>query len=183
MSFNWYAVYTRPQKERKVITTLLKKGINCFCPLIAVKEGRGEFTKVSNQPLFSSLVFVQLTQTDIKSLLAIPFVVTIAYWKSKPAVISNSEIDIIKNVIDIYSEIKLEKDVVEIDSEAKIIDSPAIEYKENTIAVKYKSLKVKLPSLGFVLCAERIKQKAEIIYPQASLFSSFPKRFNAFFFN
>ncbi|MES2850535.1 MAG: transcription termination/antitermination NusG family protein [Bacteroidota bacterium] len=183
MNRNWYAVYTRPLKEKKLVYLLNKKGIENFCPVTSIKEGRGEYKKTAEQPLFGSVVFVHIAESEIKSLLSFSWVVTIAYWKSKPAIISDGEIDIVRKVTDTYADIKLEKTAVEIGCEAKILDAPTVEYKEKTISVKYKSVKVSLPSLGFVMTAERIKQKAEVIYEQAGLFASFPKRINAFFFN
>lgn len=180
---NWYAVYTRPHKEKKVAYLLGKKRIECFCPVINTREGRGEYKRIVEQPLFNSVVFVHLAETEIKSLLLIPSVITVAYWKSKPAIISNSEIEMVKKVTDIYADIKLEKTTVRMGEEAAIIDAPAVEYKENTISVKYKSVRVSLPSLGFTMIAEKIKQKNEVIYPQPGLFTSFPKRINSFFFN
>lgn len=183
MSRNWYAVYTRPNKERKVAYLLSKKGIESFCPVVTAREGRGEYKKLVEQPLFNAVVFVHLAETEIRSLLQIPSVVTVAYWKSKPAIISNSEIEMVKKVTDIYADIKLEKTPVKMGEEASIIDAPAVKYNENTISVKYKSVRVNLPSLGFTMTAEKIKQKNEVIYPQPGLFTSFPKRINSFFFN
>ena len=183
MNRNWYAVYTRPQKEKKLIYLLNKKGIVNFCPVVSIQEGRGEYKRTAMQPLFNSLVFVHVPEIEVRSLLSLSGVVTIAYWKSKPAVISASKIDIVRKVTGTYADIKLEKTAVEIGGEAKILDAPAMEYNEKTISVKYKSVKVSLPSLGFVMTAEKIKQKAEAIYQQSGLFTSFPKRINAFFFN
>ena len=183
MTRNWYAVYTRPQKEKKVTQLLNKRGIESFCPVISTTVGRLGDKKLAELPLFSSVVFVHILETQVMSLVSTPWVVTIAYWQSRPAVISDSEIDIVRKVTDTYSDITLEKTVVEMGREAKIVDSPAVKYNERTISVKYKSIKVNLPSLGFTMIAERIKQKSRVIYPQAGLFTSFPKRINAFFFN
>jgi transcription antitermination factor NusG len=183
MVHNWYAVYTKPQKERKVIAVLNKKKIENFCPLISVKEGRGEYKKFYERPLFAKVVFVHIPEAEIKSLLSLPWVSTIAYWKSKPAIISESEIDIVRKVTETYSDITLEKICVEAGGEASIIDGPSMEFNEKTISVKYKKVKAKLPSLGFTLTAEGIRQKAKVITQQQGLFTLFPKRINAFLFN
>ncbi len=183
MTRNWYAVYIRPQKEKKVISLLSKKGIENFCPFIVINGGRSGVKKPVEQPLFTSVVFVHIRETDIKSLISFPWVVTVAYWKTRPAVISDSEIEIVKKVTETYSDIRLEKGIVQMGSTATVIDTPDVEYNENTISIKYKSVKVNLPSLGYTLIAERIKQKREEVYQQPGLFTSFPRRINAFFFN
>lgn len=183
MSRNWYAVYTRPNKERKAISVLNRKKIENFCPLVSVKAGRGEYIRLSEQPLFNSVIFVHVSEDEIRSLLTIPWISTIAYWKSKPAVISDMEIDIVKKVTETYSEITLEKTVVEIGVKAEIFDGPAMEFNEKTVSVKYKSVKASLPSLGFIISAEGVKSKRQAIYQQEGLLTSFPKRINALFFN
>jgi len=180
---NWYAVYTRPLKERKVASLLNKKGIECFCPVTSVQEGRGEYKRQAELPLFNTVVFAHAAETELKSILSSAYVVTLAYWRSKPAVISDTEIDIVKRVSETYSDIRLEKSFVEVGGMAEIINGPAVEYNENTISVKYKNIKVNLPSLGFTMIAEKAKQKKENIYQAQGLFTSFPRRINAFLFN
>lgn len=180
---NWYAVYTRPQKERKLIAVLNKKNIENFCPLVSVKEGRGEYIKQSKQPLFNSLVFVHVPAEAIQSILSLPCVSTIAYWKSQPAVIGEDEIKIVRQLTETYSEIRLEKSAVEMGKQASIIERPEFEFNEKTVSIKYKSVKASLPSLGFIITAEGIKQKSQLVYEQQGLFNLFPKKINSLFFN
>lgn len=183
MSRNWYAVYTKPHKERKVIAVLNKKKIENFCPWVSVKEGRGEYARQSQQPLFESLVFVHLAEEEIKSVFSITGVSTIAYWKSRPAVISDSEIDIVRKVTDTYADVKLEKTFVEVGKQATVVDGPSMDFSEKTVLVKYKSVKANLPSLGFMITATGSRKQSRETYQQQGLFTSFPKRINAFFFN
>lgn len=182
MTRNWYAVYTRPQKERKVSQLLNRKGIENFCPAMLAVETRFLKRKEIRLPLFDSLVFVHLTEADAHSLTSIPWVINFLYWRSKPAVISDPEIDIVKKLSSAYDNIRLEKAPVESDSPVKIFDEPAITYNENSVSVKFKSIKVSLPSLGYIVTAERAVKKAEVYQP-VGIFASFPKRLNALFFN
>jgi transcription antitermination factor NusG len=174
MTRNWYAVYTRPLKERRVAVLLNKKGIECFCPLVMVREGRGEYKRQAELPLFGTVVFAHAAPNEVASILSTSYVVTLAYWKSSPAVISEAEIDIVKRVTDTYADIRLEKSNVEMGGKAQIIEGPS---------VKYKNIKVNLPSLGFTMVAENAKQKKESAYQPQGLFTSFPRRINSFLFN
>jgi transcription antitermination factor NusG len=183
MTRNWYAVYTRPLKERKVASILSKKGIENYCPVIAV-EPKLTSKKQLLLPLFNSFVFVCVAEKEIASLLAVPGIINVVFWRSKPAVISHREIDIVKKLTNNYSNIRLEKSFVDINATVTILDEPLIAYNENTVSVKYKSIKVNLPSLGYTMIAERIKQKEKTDdYQQPGLIASFPRRINAFFFN
>jgi transcription antitermination factor NusG len=180
---NWYAVYTSPNKERKVSSILTKKGIECFCPVISVEAVRSANKKSLLKPLFNSFVFVQVAESEIPMLKTVSWIINLIYWRSKPAVISNKEIDIIKKLTANYSNIRIEKSFVDQNAAVSILDEPTIAYNENSVSVKYKSIKVNLPSLGYTMIAERIKQKEKAVYHETSLLASFPRRINAFFFN
>lgn len=180
---NWYAVYTRPNKEKKVSSILAKKGIENYCPVISVDHNKTSNKRPLLQPLFNSFVFVQVSESEVGLLKTIPWIINLIYWRSKPAVISNREIDIIKSLTANYGNIKLEKSLVDVNGAVSILDEPTIAYNENTVSVKYNSVKVNLPSLGYTMTAERMKQKEKTSYQQPGLLASFPRRINAFFFN
>jgi len=181
MSRHWYAVYTKPLKERKVSFLLTKKGIENFCPVARNPESNSR--KPVFEALFNSYVFVYVEETAIPSLRSVPGVINVIFWKSRPAVINDEEIDIVRQLTTNYSNIRLEKSFVDAGASVKIIEEPQIAYNENTVSVKYKRVRVNLPSLGFTMIAERMKKKEEAVYQQPGLFSSFPQKINALFFN
>ena len=183
MTYNWYAVYTKSNKERKVSSLLAKKGIESFCPIISSPDNKSTGRKPVFQALFNSYVFVYVTEAEVAALKLISGVINLVYWKAKPAIIKKEEIDILKQLTTNYSTIRLEKTAVDTTAEVKVIDEPQIAYKENSISVKYNKVKVNLPSLGFTMIAERIKKKEEVASQERSLFASFPQKINALFFN
>jgi transcription antitermination factor NusG len=187
MTRHWYAVYTRPQKEKKVSALLTKKGIENFCPIVKTSDLKSAIKREEFQPLFNSYVFVNLQESELLTIKNIPGVVSIIYWKSKPAVINDKEIEILKQLTATYSTIKLEKTAVDMDGVAKLIGEPLVAYKENSVSLKYQSLKINLPTLGYNMIAERSKPTEEGVYQQSlsrqsSLLSFLPKRLNALLF-
>ncbi len=180
---NWYAVYTKPQKEKRVSSILTKKGIENYCPVISTKGARPYNKKNQFEPLFNSYVFICMNEADIASLNYISGIVSILYWKSKPAKINQDEIDIVKQLTTNYINIRVEKSAVDVNGLIEIMEEPVIAYNENTVSIKYKSVKINLPSLGYIMIADRIKQKEKTVYSEPGLFASFPKRINALFFN
>jgi len=182
MSRNWYAVYTQPNKEIKVSSLLTKKRIENFCPIIR-SVSRLSSRRPVFEALFNSYVFVCVGEGEVSSLRSIPGVINVIFWKSKPAVINKDEIDIVRQLTTNYANVRLEKSFVDINSSLKIFDEPQIAFNENTVSVKYKTVKVNLPSLGFTMIAERKKKKEEAVYQQQGLFSTFPQKINALFFN
>jgi len=188
MTQNWYAVYTKPQKERKVVVTLTKKGIEHFCPICNLIDSKSVTMKqVGFEPLLSSYIFVFIPESELYNLKAIPGVSNIIYFKSKPAVINHKEIDIMKQLATTYSSIKLEKAPVNINGSVRLVGDPIVSYGDNSVSLRHQAIKIYLPTLGFTITAERTKPKEQIFYnqvreQQTNLLSLFPKRLNAFFF-
>ena len=56
----WYAVYTRPNQEKKVTDQLSKKGVVVYCPLQKVIRQWSDRKKVLEIPAFRGYVFVQI---------------------------------------------------------------------------------------------------------------------------
>jgi transcription antitermination factor NusG len=92
-------------------------------------------------------------------------IVNLVYWLRKPAVIREDEIDAIKKFTDQYPNVQLEKTAVNVDDRVRVIKGPLITQEGNVIAVKSRSVKIALPSLGYIMVAEVEKQNIEIITP------------------
>lgn len=188
MTQHWYALYTRPQKERKVALALSKKGIENFCPIISTTDSKFNGKKDGFEPLLNSYVFVYMFESELHKLTSIPGVSSIVYYKSSPAVINSKELDIMKQLTATYSSIKLEKTAVDLNGTVRLVGEPVVAYGENSVSLRHQSLKIYFPSLGFTMTAERSRPKEDLIFKQSreqqsgSLLSFFPKRLNTFFF-
>ncbi|MBL0356562.1 MAG: hypothetical protein IPP72_06540 [Chitinophagaceae bacterium] len=73
---------------------------------------------------------MQITESEIGALISLPWVINVLFWRSKPAVINNREIDIVKKLTNSYSNIRLEKTTVDINASVTILDEPIIAYNE-----------------------------------------------------
>ena len=58
----WFALYTKPRWEKKVNLTLLKKGIEVWCPVQKVQKQWSDRKKIVEEPLFKSYVFVKINE-------------------------------------------------------------------------------------------------------------------------
>src|SRR5882757_10097880 len=117
----WYAIYTKPRWEKKVHQLLLQKGIESYCPLNKVLKQWSDRKKVVEVPLFASYLFVNIAiekQTDVRMTAG---VVNFVYWLNKPAVINNTEMQALKDFVDVNENIMVqpiglkEGDSVELD--------------------------------------------------------------------
>ena len=166
MQKNWYLVYTKPKSEKKVAALLTKRKINNFCPQNRKQVKHLRRNKLVNEPLFSSYVFVQLEAINLVFLKDIENILNVVYWKGNPAIINNEEIDIIKDFINDYDNIRMEKTIVNLKDSAKIVDRPAYTMDGNLIRLKNTSVRINLPSIGYTLVAD-LAGKEELISVQS----------------
>ncbi len=183
MTRNWFAVYTRPERAKKVASILSKKGIKNYLPENNIIGINASNKKACKEPLFCSYVFVYMSECEISLLQNISGTVNIMYWLSKPAVISHEEIEAIRQLTSFYHNIKLEKIPVNMNDSVRIIDEPVISFKEKSASIKFQTLKIVLPSLGFVMIAERDHVNELVLKQELVQAGSFPRKLTAFFSN
>ena len=167
MQKNWYAVYTKPDCEKKVSLFLTKKGIENFFPLNYKKSPSLLRMKLLYEPLFKSYIFLRAMDYDIIALSKqVNGIIGLLYWMSKPAIISEDDINAIKEFTNHHQEIKLEKFHVNLKSDENIIDDISFTMDGKILMIKDRVIKVNLPSLGFTMVA---KMEDESIYREGNI--------------
>jgi transcription antitermination factor NusG len=154
MQKNWYAVYTKPQSEKKVAALFARKKIDVFFPMVHVKAKTFRKDKFIFEPLFKSIVFVRVTQEETALLKQTNGVINLLYWLGKPAIIATEEIAAIKEFTEDYRNIKLEPAFVNSNEVAHSINGSSVSIEGRMYAVKNKTVKVSLPSLGYTMVAQ-----------------------------
>lgn len=176
MKRKWYAVYTKSKSERKVSTLLSKKKIENYCPLNRVTESAiHERRKYTLQPMFPSIVFVYISDDEFSTIRQVSDVINFMYWKGQPAEISQVEIESIQQFLYEYCNVYTEKTEVSKNNLVRIVSRiPAFEEGSKVIPLNNSLIKVTLPSLGYLICAESINahiENSEIQYGKGSLVS------------
>lgn len=154
MQKNWYAVYTKPQAEKKVAASLTKKKLEVLVPMVYTKTKTFRKNKFIFEPLFKSIVFVNATLEETQALKQTSGVINLLYWLGNPAVIDASEIKAIREFTENYRNIRVEPTTVNNEEEINNYNGSSISIEGKLYAVKNKTVKVKLPSLGYYLSAE-----------------------------
>ncbi|SIR44023.1 transcription termination/antitermination protein NusG [Pontibacter lucknowensis] len=153
MEKRWYAVYTKPRWEKKVADLLTLKEIQSYCPLNKVTRQWSDRKKVLHEPLFTSYVFVHLSDKQIREVKEVDGVINLVHWLGKPAVIRDEEIEAIRNFLNEHSNVQLEKTSVCVNDPVKV-SRGFLQDKEGTVvAIKNNTVRVALPSLGYVMYA------------------------------
>ena len=96
---NWYAVYTRPRFEKRVMKGLQDQGIDAYLPLIKTLRQWSDRKKLVEVPLFSSYVFVNIDRRFYDQVLQIHGAVKYITFEGKAATIPNDQIDILRIIV------------------------------------------------------------------------------------
>lgn len=96
---NWYVLYTFPRAEKQVKERIDREGVNCWLPLHCSPRVWSDRVKMVDVPLFNSYIFVNSTETVLRSLLRIYGVVRIVFYDGKPAIVREHEIEAIKEFL------------------------------------------------------------------------------------
>jgi transcription antitermination factor NusG len=169
MNTYWYAVYTKPRWEKKVAEVLSKHSIENYCPLNKVLRQWHDRKKIIQEPLFASYVFVKVEESRFNELRKIGGVLNLVYWLQKPAVIREEEINMIRKFLDEYTNVQLEKTAVSVNDVVRVIKGPLMEQEGNVLAVRNRTVRISLPSLGYIMVAEVERQNVEVIVKQSTV--------------
>lgn len=143
--YQWYIARSAMQQELKAERWLAKKGVETYCPLVQVtnKKGRPEY-----RPLFSNFVFVYTGASLIPKLVKRPLIISMVYWMSEPAVVSDEEIGALRMATNSYGQLELEKTPVSPGSGVIISQENGLEPASGN-PFNYSGLNITLPSLGY----------------------------------
>jgi len=90
---NWYAIFTKPRAEKKVLERMEMEEIEAFLPLIKTVRQWSDRKKTLMLPLIPSYVFVNMLEKDLFKTLPIHGTVNVLKHLGKPAKIREVEID------------------------------------------------------------------------------------------
>jgi transcription antitermination factor NusG len=138
--YEWYVVYTRQGMEKKVAKELNKQQIECYCPVSKVEQKWWSLKRNAEQPLFTSYVFVKISETQVSQLKKVSGVVNVLYWLGKPAVVNESEINMLRSFLGSHTCVSVEKTTVK-----------SFNYVSSNSDQSYK---IELPTLGFSIVAK-----------------------------
>jgi transcription termination/antitermination protein NusG len=159
----WYVVYTHAKWEKKVASILSRKEIENYCPLNRVQKQWSDRKKIVYEPLFTCYVFVRISKKESVHVLQTEGVLNYVNWQGKPAVIRDSEIELIKKFLLEHPNVRLEKIEVYVNDTVHIKCGLFMEQEARVIEVLDKTLRVSLPSLGYMMLAEIPKSYVEVV--------------------
>ncbi len=145
----WYAVYTRARMEHKVFKTLEKRKIIYFYPYYNASVPWWSSGRNEQEPLFPSRIFIYINENEYSTVNQSHGLLHFVYWRCKPAVIPEAEIEGIKKFLNDYSVTRLEKTMV--DTTAYPADGEWIAHRDALPGSKQGIFKLALPFIGYSL--------------------------------
>lgn len=157
----WYALYTRPRWEKKVNDLLTRKGMEAYCPLNRVRRRWTDRTKIVQVPLFTSYVFVHITEAEKGEVRFTDGVVNFVYWERKPAIIRNEEIELIKKFLRDYEDVEVRPITLTEGQRVRIRTGVMMNKEGVVVQVKNNRAVVVIESLRYELAAQFEKRNLE----------------------
>jgi transcription antitermination factor NusG len=121
---NWYALYTKPRWEKKVLQACEKHGIEAYLPLRKTKKQYSDRIKAVEEIVLPSYIFVKLTKAQETEIRYIAGVVNFVYWLGKAAVINEAEINTLKKFMLSEGDVEVEFINHEVGDEVELINGP-----------------------------------------------------------
>lgn len=110
---NWYAIYTKPRNEKKILPRLEEQGIEAYLPLQKTLKQWSDRKKWVEEPLFRSYLFVRITQAEYYKVLNTDGVVRFITIQGKAVKMPESDIIQIKTLLQENFEVEGVEDVLE----------------------------------------------------------------------
>lgn len=98
-NYNWYAIYTRANREKKLFDNLQKKNIECYLPQRKVLKVWSDRKKWVEEPLFKCYIFVKVSHKEFFNVLNAPGAVCYVSFGGRAQSIPEHQILNIKNFL------------------------------------------------------------------------------------
>jgi len=96
----WHAIYTRSRNEKRVAELLGQQGIEHYLPLVKKVRIWSDRKKIVEMPLFSSYVFIHITEREYYQCLNTPGIVKFVSFEKKRVAIPDYQIQAIRTYVE-----------------------------------------------------------------------------------
>ncbi len=146
----WYVFYVIAKHEVKVKTLLDRDGFDNYLPMITLLKQWKYRKKLVTEPLFKSYIFVNIHKNRIYDVLRNPSIVKNIRFEGEPAVIPQSQMDLIKVAVDNNSDMTISDERPKLGS-LKLIESGVFEGQKGVVK-EYRGKKKILVLLEAMSC-------------------------------
>jgi transcription antitermination factor NusG len=160
---HWYAVYTRPNMERKLTAELLEKGIVAYCPIQKVMRQWSDRKKVIEVPAFRGYVFVQIHDKIRWHVLTANGVLNFVCHNGKPARIPNSEMETVRLFFQDMETCVLDETDISVNDIARVYSGVLMGMEGEVVDLKHRYVILKIPALGLQMQVKVPRENIQVI--------------------
>lgn len=161
---NWFAVYTKPRFEKKVIERLKENGYNYYCPLRKVVKQWHDRKKEVIEPIFPSYIFIKISKEKMWKVKEIYGILNYVYWLGRPAIIPESDIQRIKSFLEEHKEAFI-NNKLKVNDRVKINSGFLMDKEAVILGLRGKLVELEIPSLSVTLSAFVKSSNLTILQP------------------
>src|SRR5690554_3069885 len=124
-NYDWYAIYTKTNCEKKLSENLIREGVECYLPLTKVLRQWSDRKKWIEEPFFRNYLFVKVSRKEFFDVLNIPEVVSYVSFGGIPQKIPAEQIENIKMLINQQErEVIVSREKIEKGQNAEVLAGP-----------------------------------------------------------
>ena len=136
----WHVVYTRSRAEKKVQAELYANNIDCFLPLQKKLRQWKDRKKWVEMPLMSGYCFVHISRKEYFTVLQFYNVVCYVTFEGKAAVIPESQIDTLKQMLKQFDfDVTVSQDNFKPGKLVEVIEGPLVGLRGELIEARGKN--------------------------------------------
>jgi transcriptional antiterminator RfaH len=136
----WYAVYTKPRNEKKVMALLLAKGIHSYVPLIRRLKQWSDRKKWVEEPLLNSYAFVNIPLSLYNDVLNTPGVVRYVTFEGRAVPIPDNQIEVLRRIVSSDLEVDVSPEQFREGDKVKIRSGPLFGISGELVEFRGKKL-------------------------------------------
>lgn len=164
-NYQWYAIYTRANSEKKVAEKLMQKNIECYLPTRKILKEWSDRKKMIEEPLFRCYLFVKVSYKEFFNALNIPGVVCFVTFGGKAQPIPENQINNIRTFMNqIDHEVILTYERIQKGVTVKVETGSLQGIKGEVINIYGQSrLMIRIESMNCCLYANILKDEVRLI--------------------
>ena len=144
---NWFVLRTKHHFEIKSSVALNLMGFQVYCPTYTQIKQYSDRKKKFIKPLLPSYIFIKIDEKNRDQVFCIPGIIKYLFWLGRPAIVTNKEIDIMKEYLSgVYDNISIKN--LNIGSQYHITSGLFKGNSGKIVQISNKNLKLELKSIG-----------------------------------
>lgn len=167
LTYEWYAIYTKVNQEKKIRLMLIEQKIECYLPLTKTLRQWSDRKKWIEEPLFRCYLFVKVSYKEFFKVLDIPGVIVYVNFGGKPQKVPEYQLENIRTFVkQEQKEITLTQNMISEGIQAEVCYGPLKGVQGELIEICGQSrILIRIETMRCCLHANISKDEIRIIHP------------------